>query len=351
LRRLLKETYDNNHRITVSPGLTYTFDADGNLATRSDAAVLTHDVRSRLTQFVKSGVTSVYVYDAYGRRVKKTVGTTVTWYLWDQARLLSEHDAVGLRTKRYGYWPQGFAPAQVQDAAGTYFVHADRLDTPRLLTGATGQVVWRSKLAAFGMAVLQQDPDANGVSIVFNLRYPGQYADAESGLYYNYFRHYDPSIGRYMQRDPVGLAAGPNPYAYVSGNPTDLIDPFGLCTLQVGLTVNFQFGPVNIQFSAGVAIDGTGAVGTYHVAGGGLGEGADVSGGLSVAVSNGHSISDLNGPFTNVSLGGGWGPHASGDGFSGGGVSGGGVTIGAGLGVGGAAAITTTTVTPYGHLW
>lgn len=74
--------------------------------------------------------------------------------------------------------------------------------------------------------------------MTLNLRFPGQYYDAESGLHYNYFRDYDPRTGRYVQRDPIGLGGGINTFAYADSRPTGAIDPAGLFPLSVNIKWN-----------------------------------------------------------------------------------------------------------------
>ena len=69
--------------------------------------------------------------------------------------------------------------------------------------------------------------DGDGESVVFNVRFPGQYFDEETGLSYNYYRTYDPSLGRYVQSDRLGLVDGPNTYAYVKNSPLMFVDPTG----------------------------------------------------------------------------------------------------------------------------
>ena len=86
-----------------------------------------------------------------------------------------------------------------------YFIHADHLNTPRLITNHLGQAVWRwANDDPFGHNAPNEDPGGLG-AFTCNLRLPGQYFDAETGLNYNYFRDYDPAIGRYIQSDPIGL--------------------------------------------------------------------------------------------------------------------------------------------------
>lgn len=123
--------------------------------------------------------------------------------------------------------------------ASTEFVylHADHLNTPRVATDSTGAVVWNWNSDAFGVASANEDVDGDGALVVVNLRFSGQYFDVESGLHYNYFRNYDPSTGRYIESDPIGLRGGVNTYAYVGGNPLIYSDPTGEIAI-LGLLAN-----------------------------------------------------------------------------------------------------------------
>ena len=121
------------------------------------------------------------------------------------------------------------------------YLHPDHLGTVRTITDASQTVIWRWDSAPFGRTAPDEDPDGDGQLFSFNLRFPGQLFDPETGLHYNYFRDYDPSTGRYVQSDPIGLRGGLNTYAYVSNNPLKYIDPLGLTSLTVCVCENITF--------------------------------------------------------------------------------------------------------------
>ncbi len=109
------------------------------------------------------------------------------------------------------------------------YVHNNHLDTPQTLTDDNQQVIWKlDSQTPFGVVDVNHDVDGDDYLVEFNLRFPGQYYDKETGLNYNYFRDYDPSLGRYVQSDPIGLSDGPNTYSYVHNNPLIYFDELGL---------------------------------------------------------------------------------------------------------------------------
>jgi RHS repeat-associated protein len=106
--------------------------------------------------------------------------------------------------------------------ANLLYVHADHLGSPQKLTDASQATVWDGVFDPFGEEIA-----VTGLAAM-PMRFPGQYTDEETGFRYNYFRDYAPTLGRYVQSDPIGLRGGLNGYHYVTGNPLGRIDFFGL---------------------------------------------------------------------------------------------------------------------------
>jgi len=116
--------------------------------------------------------------------------------------------------------------ADVDTATPKLFrVHPDHLDRPVMMTDTAASIVWQAAYLPFGPVHAITGTAAN------DNRFPGQWYQLESGLSYNWHRHYDPSLGRYTQADPLGLVDGPNRYAYVGNDPMQMIDSRGEKTI------------------------------------------------------------------------------------------------------------------------
>jgi len=160
-----------------------------------------------------------------------------------QKELSSEYDAIGKVIKTYGWKPDTALSTDslfLKIGAEYYWFHNDHLGTPQKITTSSGAVVWSAKYSSFGKAIIEIETVEN------NLRFPGQYKDDETGLYYNYHRYYDPGVGRYLKVDPIHhfngledvipyflahLLITPhalNDYSYSKINPLKNIDPKGL---------------------------------------------------------------------------------------------------------------------------
>ncbi|MBI1907043.1 MAG: RHS repeat protein [Rhodocyclales bacterium] len=253
------------NRLTAVGGATLSHDPVGNRSTDATRSY-THNAAGRLVEVRAGGVTARYEYNGLGERIYKQLDTgLVRHYMYDKAgHLIGEYDSNGRALVEYAWL--GDLPLALQSysyapdnsrTATLYAIEADHLGTPRVLTDMAGQVRWRWHSAPFGDTAPNEDPVGLG-AVTFNLRFPGQYHDAESGLHYNYYRDYDPGTGRYVQSDPIGsvlyqdmaaeslerhgIVIGPelasllyraqldlnHPYSYVNGNPLSYTDTYGL---------------------------------------------------------------------------------------------------------------------------
>jgi len=229
-------TYDtgSNRLLSIarSGGFTRTFawfatgQMSGDTRSASTAYTYTIDTLGDLRTVRLNGtVVATYAYDASDRRVSKTVGSTVTQYIYDLAgRLIAEADGTTGGTLKEYIWADDLPIGYVTDVTTTpvlYYIHADHLKAPQKITDAAKAIVWDGQFRPFG-----EERTITG-TLTQNLRFPGQFFDAESLLHQNWNRDYDPSTGRYIQSDRIGLSGGINTYSYVDGNPITSIDPEG----------------------------------------------------------------------------------------------------------------------------
>jgi RHS repeat-associated protein len=145
-------------------------------------------------------------------------------YQYLGGRLLAEINGGNGVYSREVIWLGNIPIAQVRNVSGTatlYWIHADPLGTPRIITDGTGGTVWQRTQEPFG----ENDVVSNPVGAYTNLRFDGQFTDTLTGLSYNLMRDYDPSIGRYTTADPIGIAGGLNRYGYGMNNPLVWTDP------------------------------------------------------------------------------------------------------------------------------
>ncbi|WP_172637460.1 RHS repeat-associated core domain-containing protein [Thioflavicoccus mobilis] len=228
---LTQYTYgDDNNRLLSAIGAdsdSFTYDAVGNQIADARFASI-YNQANRLAEVRQGAVTvAQYLYNAEGQRVVKTIGATVTHFLFgQQGQLLGVYDGSdGSAIEEIVYL--GMTPVATVRDGQIYFIHTDHLGTPRVVTNGSQQIVWGWASDPFGEAIADQDPDGDGVAFVFGLRFAGQWFDGETGLHYNYSRDFDPTIGRYIQSDTIGLEGGLNTYLYADGNPLLLSDALG----------------------------------------------------------------------------------------------------------------------------
>lgn len=222
-----------NHRLSAVAGVARTYDKMGNTLTiGGKAREYLYDTTGRMTQVKRAGVAVMnYRYNGRGEQVRRYLGTNNIYTLYDEAgHWLGDYDTNGA-PKQQAIWLDDLPVGLLASGAQLHYIEPDHLGSPRVVVDATRDVAvwsWSLKGEAFGNTAPNQDPDGDGASMVFDMRFPGQRFDAASGFNQNYFRDYDAATGRYGQSDPIGLNGGINTYSYVSGRPATSVDFLGL---------------------------------------------------------------------------------------------------------------------------
>jgi len=211
-------------------GSIYERDGDGRLMERREATSRGSEVLRDFgwdgegwlaTVKRNRGAEVKYQYDPFGRRIRKDDGGTVTEFVWD-GDVICHEVRESVAAVSWTFDPDDFTPLFKQVGAASYDVVPDHQGTPRELISDDSAIAWSVQRWAWGQPA----------TVTANLTdcpivYPGQWHDEETGLFYNRFRYYDPSVGQYLTPDPQGLLGGLNLYQYGPA-PTAWTDPFGL---------------------------------------------------------------------------------------------------------------------------
>jgi len=234
-----------SNRLSPIGNATRLYDAAGNTTDWNSKTAgslhASYSARNRLSQ-IQNGATR-YAYNAWGERIAKQGNATTQFVYDDNGHLQGEYDAsnnlieetLWLGDAPVAVLKANSGPTAVTSALGgqstgsqsVFWIESDQLDTPRAIVNQSHQLVWQWDSDPFGTTLPNENPTSLG-SFSYNLRFPGQYFDTETGTHYNYFRDYEPATGRYVESDPTGLFGGINTFGYVNQSPLDSFDPDGL---------------------------------------------------------------------------------------------------------------------------
>lgn len=213
--------YERGDRLSEREKIVYIYDAVGNLIEKSsgiEATYFRYDADNQVVGVIKNGRETEFEYDAFGRRTSKRSNGVLMNFVWDESVLLSESKDSQLVTE---YVHEQFVPLAKFGKNGVETYHTDYLGTPKEVTNERGEIVWQGVYDEYGRV------DAVKNQTEQNIRFQGQYEDAETGLFYNLSRYYDADSCRYINQDPLGLVGDFNFYKYCR-NPINWLDPWGL---------------------------------------------------------------------------------------------------------------------------
>ena len=277
--------FDPAHRLIEDTTFTYTYDRNGNLTQKKNKSTNTtttysYDAENQLIKIdFPDGTFSQYRYDGLGRRIEKNVKDQVTRYVYDGEDILFEFDRANTLLTRYTHGPgidEPLIAVSYQPSVVSYFYLTDGLGSITELTDSNGELVQSYLYDSFGnvkifdAAGAEIDPSSG---IMNPYTYTGQTLDPESGLYHYEARYYNPTIGRFLQQDPILVITSNSqsihPYAIVRNNPTNFIDPDGqwavpaliaIGIIAIGTILGALFGALEGYLAGGVECIAEGAI-------------------------------------------------------------------------------------------
>jgi RHS repeat-associated protein len=192
-----------------------------------------------------NGGTTAFNYDPFGRRIYKSSPSFSGIFIYDGPNVIETVNTSGVTVSTYAMTQSTDEPLAAQQGGVPAFYEADALGSLTSLSGPTGALQNTYAYGSFGTAISVTGSSSN------TFRYTGREFDQETGLYYYRARYYDPSTGRFLSEDPIGLAGGLNFYSYAQNRPVTFKDPSGKCVNGIDTIVCIVGGVVVIDIYVG----------------------------------------------------------------------------------------------------
>ena len=247
-------SFNANNQVTLAlqgksglaGGTGLSYDPSGNVSA-FNGSTLSWDGWGRLT----GNGTATYAYDSAGRRIKKTVNGTSTYYLYAGGSLIAEVNASGGLVRSYTWGANGLISDYTASGASSRYYLFDGTGNTFAMVNSAGTLLGVAGFGAWGKSLNSTLP-----ATPFAWKgQAGQFTDSETGLVYCHRRYYSPKLGRWLSRDPIGFGGGINLYGYCGGDPVNFADPSGL-DMQLGLgfaeEVAAELPVVTTEMSSGV---------------------------------------------------------------------------------------------------